>query len=267
MGHTKLGPIPKSKKWNVVVSEVLGEGSSIDGTLLSDDIENIASITLSAAEGGLNKALSDPGLIYSFYLLTQIALASRDHDWTNVLIQHGLFLDENCSIFDLTAEAQGAIDDYILANYTSTDISEIAQKSVGEAIFSLGAPKAFTLFGGTGENLRHAIRGLSTKKGFGELSQVFFGRFMAKFLNFYLSRVTASEVDSPRLPSADDISEFNESLESHCEQSAKIVRDFAAEWYSKTEYLEGIDLDNTSRFLAIAIKKLQSELARQRDVE
>jgi hypothetical protein len=42
------------------------------------------------------------------------------------------------------------------------------------------------------------------------------------------------------------------------------VHDFCGEWYSKTEFREGIDLDNTSRFMAVALKKLQDELKRQR---
>jgi hypothetical protein len=50
----------------------------------------------------------------------------------------------------------------------------------------------------------------------------------------------------------------------HCDQSARIVRDFCGEWYSKTEYQKGIDLGNASKFLAIAVKKLGKELAHQR---
>src|SRR5207253_2503432 len=119
------------------------------------------------------------------------------------------------------------------------------------------------LFGGSGTHVRVAIRSLSTKKGFGELGQRFFGRFVARFLNFYLSRVTAAGLGSPRLRDLGDVAEFNEALRTHCDQSARIVRDFCGEWYSKTAYTEGIDLGNASRFLAVAVKKLRSELAQQ----
>jgi hypothetical protein len=50
----------------------------------------------------------------------------------------------------------------------------------------------------------------------------------------------------------------------HCDQSARIVRDFCGEWYSKTEYQKGIDLNNTSRFLAVAFNKLRTELKQQK---
>jgi hypothetical protein len=119
------------------------------------------------------------------------------------------------------------------------------------------------MFGGTSADVRSAVRSLSTKKGFGQLGQRFFGRLVARFLNFYLSRVTASRLGSPRLRHLGDVAEFDDALRRHCDQSARIVRDFCGDWYSKTQYEKRIDLDTSSRFLAIAVKKLRSELEQQ----
>ena len=83
---------------------------------------------------------------------------------------------------------------------------------------------------------------------------------MTRFLNFYLSRVTAGQ-----LGGAENLSRFNEALATHCNQSARIVRDFCGEWYSKTEFQQGIDLENSSRFLAVALQKLKAELGQQRE--
>ena len=139
----------------------------------------------------------------------------------------------------------------------------MAQQSVGEALMSLADTRTANLFGGSNDEVRKAIRTLSTQKGFGELGQRLFGCFVARFLNFYLSRATATALGGPRLPDLADIAEFNEALRTHCDQSARIVRDFCGEWYSKTAYQEGIDLENASRFLAIAVRKLSSELEQQ----
>jgi hypothetical protein len=65
------------------------------------------------------------------------------------------------------------------------------------------------------------------------------------------------------LPELADIAEFNQALRAHCDQSARIVRDFCGEWYSKTAYQEGINPENASRFLAVAVRKLSSELEQQ----
>ena len=177
---------------------------------------------------------------------------------------HGIHLLEDSTVFDFTVEMQNAIDRYVGASRSgSTDLSEIAQQSAGEAIASLTGPRTTSLFASS-TGVRDAVRPLSTKKGFGQLGQLFFGSFIARFLNFYLSRVTAAAIGGSRLRDLGDVAEFNRSLRAHCDQSARIVRDFCGDWYSKTEYQKGINLENTSRFVAVALKKLRGELEQQR---
>jgi len=266
MGHTRLGNIPTGKKWKAVVAALAssGEPDTVTFGIFSEDVELVAQTTLEAAKTGLNRALDDEGLKYTFFVLTQLALASRETDWKVRLSQVGIDIPDETSPFALSAEIHKSIDDYLLSHGYSTDISEIAQQAAGEALTSLTAEEARSLFGTGERELQAAVRRLSTSRGFSDLGQRFFGRFMARFLNFYLSRATATHVGGNKFQSTSDISKFNSLLERHCEQTARIVRDFCGEWYSKTEYREGIDLDNTSRFMAVAVKKLQSELERQR---
>jgi hypothetical protein len=225
----------------------------------------IAAQTLKAARSTLARASYDPGVRYTFYLLTQVVLASRNPDWRSELDQHGIFLSGASSIFELTAAVQGAIDRYIsVTPIGATDLSEMAQQAAGEALTSLLAAQTSSLFGDAdSKDLKNALRNLSTKKGFGKLGQKFFARFVARFLNFHLSRATAAGLGAPRLQNLGYIGEFNEALTTHCEESARIVRDFCGDWYSKTEYEQGIDLANSARFLAIAVRKLKSQLQHQ----
>ncbi len=261
MGHTRLGTILKSRKWTAVVAELdrLESVTLPGGSGFPESIAVIAGRTLEAAEVGLNKAVNEQGLRYAFYLLSQLALSAREENWSRALQQIGIELSEDSSVFDLTIELQSAIDRHISTFSHPSDISEIAQRAVGDAISALAASEAVTLFGSGRDELQTAIRPLSTKKGFSELGQVFFARFISRFLNFYLSRLTAG-----KFVQVGDVSSFNRALQVHCEQSALVVRDFCGEWFSKTEYLEGIDLDNASRFVAVAVKKLQSGLKRQK---
>jgi hypothetical protein len=259
-----LGTVPKTRKWNELVEQFAG--ISVKGDITTAvTIGAIAAQTLDAAHKSLDNAPDDPGVRYAFYLMTQVAIASRTTDWEGALGKHGIRLTSDSTVFDLTAEIQDAIDRYVGRSRSgATDLSEIAQQSAGEAITSLTGPRTVSLFGGSSADVQNAVRSLSTKKGFGELGQRFFGRFVARFLNFYLSRVTAATLGGPRLQDLADVAEFNTSLRAHCDQSARIVRDFCGEWYSKTEYQKGIDLENTSRFLAVALNKLRSELRLQR---
>ena len=266
MGHQRLGDIPKSKKWTAVVAAVAGKDAGPGGPAnLSQAVAEIADLTLDAAEAGLQRAIDDPGLRYTFYLLTQIVLAAREPDWQQRMGNVGIHLSDDSTLFDFTAEVHDAIDRYMASHGPPTDVSEMAQQGAGQAIVELVGPNAKTLFGNGATELQDAIRKLSTKAGFSRLGQRFFGCFMGRFLNFYLSRVTAGQVGGPWLRQVGDLSQFNEALERHCNQSARIVHDFCGEWYSKTEFQHGIDLNNTSRFMAVALKKLQAELEKQRE--
>ena len=119
MGHQRLGAVPKSRKWDAVVGEV------VDGSgLASDDIAQIAARTLEAAGPALERAVDDPGLRYTFYLLTQIVLAARQDDWQAGLARAGITLTDNSSIFDLTTQLQLAIDGHVAEHAQPTDISE-----------------------------------------------------------------------------------------------------------------------------------------------
>jgi hypothetical protein len=265
MGHTRLGTVPKTRKWNEIVQQVAGSSLADDPVAVPASISSIAAQTLDAAQRGLEKAVGDTGVRYTFYLLTQIALASRTTDWDRALATLGIHLSDDSTVFDFTAQLQDAIDRYVGQSSTgATDLSEIAQQSAGEAITSLAGTRTVNMFGRGSADLQNAVRALSTKKGFADLGQRFFGRFVSRFLNFYLSRITAASLGGRRLHNLGDVAEFDDSLRNHCDQSARIVRDFCGEWYSKTEYQTGINLENTSRFLAVAMNKLQNELAEQR---
>ena len=263
MGHTRLGTIPKTLQWKEIVG--LFTGATLAGSMATPaSIADIAARALDATEEGLYRATADSGVRYTFFLITQVALASRTPDWEETLRRHGVHITPDSTVFDLASQLQDAIDRYVSRTPSgATDLSEMAQKSAGEAITSLALSRAGNLFRSE-TAVRDAVLPLSTRKGFGELGQRFFGSFVARFLNFYLSRVTAAKLGSPGLRDVVDVSDFNRSLRAHCNQSARIVRDFCAQWYSKTEYEKGINLQNTSGFLSVAFEKLRSELKQQK---
>jgi hypothetical protein len=264
VGHTRLGKLPKTQKWLDLIGRIAGSALTGGMSSAASYVEVIAAQTLDASRIGLDNAKRDSGVLYAFYLLTQVTIASRKPNWEETLALHGIRVASDSTVFDLTSEIQAAIDRHVSTSSSgSTDLSEMAQQSVGEALLSLAETRTANLFGGDSNEVRGAIRTLSTKKGFGELGQRFFGRFVARFLNFYLSRATAAALGGPRLPSLAEVAEFNEALRTHCDQSARIVRDFCGEWYSKTAYQEGINPENASRFLAVAVRKLSSELEQQ----
>jgi hypothetical protein len=63
LGHTRLGQIPKSRKWNSVVELVL---ESMDAGMLASNVDEIANQTLDAARGGLQRGTNDPAHYYRY---------------------------------------------------------------------------------------------------------------------------------------------------------------------------------------------------------
>ena len=286
MGHIRLGTIPTSLPWRRVVAAVIapgGEGtSSGGGHVLADrgvafdrphseaddkgavgSIATIAATTLEAARASLRHAKRDEGLRFTFYLLTQVALASRNDNWIEQLAAQGVTLRASDSIADLTAAFHSAVDERLEQPGARSDLADMAQRAAGHALCHLASQKADTLFGSSGEHLRYAVRPISSARGFGKLSQLFFGSFLTQFLNFYLSRITASQLGRGFIGQLSDITDFNTALRRHCDQTAGIITDFASEWYSKTEYKHGVDAKRAGGFVAVAIDKLQAELERQ----
>lgn len=263
MGHTRLGGIPKTRKWRAVVETMVGERRS--PTPLATSASFIANAAIDAADASLDKTQKEAALKAAFYLLTQITLSARSDDWHGYLHHLGIELPENASAVDLIAGAQKLLDENIERKRARSDIAEMVQQAFGETVTDEVSRRAVSLFGAGREELHAALRELSTKKGFSQLAQKFFGSFIYRYLNFYLSRVTASQLDTPQLQQLGDLSEFNRALRVHCDQSAAIIRDFSGDWYSKTEYEEGIDERNVSRFIVVALGKLRAELKTQKE--
>jgi hypothetical protein len=73
MGHSRLGWLPQTYRWQELVA-LVADGASADA---------IADATLDAAHAGLEQAVRDPGLRHVFLLLTQVALASREDNFAS----------------------------------------------------------------------------------------------------------------------------------------------------------------------------------------
>jgi len=253
MGHTRLGDLPKTKQWKQVV-EQLEKGAAT---------EAIASATLAAAERGFKQAAHDTGFKYTFYLLTQITLAARQANFSQELSRLGMDIPGRPVLFEILSAFTKHIDTYLDKKRARTDISEMGQLAAVETLTERCAERSKRLFGMTSEEVQESIRELSTSKNFAVLARDFFSRFTYRYLNYFLSREVSKHVGPSRnFANIDEHTAFNEALAVHCRQCAVIVQNFAGGWYSKTAYETGITQQDAEGFVAVALKKLASELKR-----
>jgi hypothetical protein len=252
MGHTRLGNLPKSRRWRQVVDLIENNQANL---------AQIASVTIDAAEGGLQRAAKDQGLIQTFWLLTQITLASRKQDFIESLRRAGLKVSDQPTIFDLLAAFADRVDSQTRHWGGRSDFSEIASLSAQETLSQLLATHSRSLFGTPTDELREALKSYSSPNQFGSLAHSFFSSFLCRYLKLFLSRELSNHVGpGRRFNNLAAHSEFNAALELHCRQISSIVQSFSGSWYSKTEFETGITPEKARDFVHVALKKLRSEL-------
>lgn len=250
MGHQIVHPIPKTRRWEEVVALVGGAGSA----------QAVASAALDAAERDLLQERVDPGLLHTFWLLTQLPDAARAADFVEALGGLGIEVSSRPSGTDLVAGFAEAVDDHLRRARARTDVGEMAQLAAIETLARVAGDAERGLFAPSTDDLQRGLGRLATEKQFGELSHQFFARFSQRFLEYYVSRALPLEVgEGRRFANLGEKQAFDKALQVHCEEAAVIVRQFAGEWWSKARYEHDLSTERTERFLAYAMEKLRRE--------
>jgi hypothetical protein len=256
MGHTRLGRIPTTRAWREVVGLF---ARSERGDEPAANVELLASSTMRAAAGAVRAARSDDGIAFIFFFLTQLALAGRKSSLSASLARLGINLPPAATSLDLTTEVHRVLDEHFFAKAKKSDFAEIAQLALGETLATFLRSRPRDLFASAPEQLKSDLRELGTQNGFGQVSRQFFANLMSRLLGFYLSKIVGPGPGQNLIKNVDDLVAFNAELRGHSYQRALIVHDFAAKWFSKTEFERGIDPRNAKRFVAYALQKIESE--------
>lgn len=267
MGHTRLGALPKTRQWKAVALEYANAGSDLDGSdpATSDfahEVARIADAAMVAASKAFELAKRDTLLGEALFLLTQVALASRRTDRDEALASLGIQLVGTPTPVALVAELNRLLDDARFADGQFSDVGEMAQAALSETLAEWFRSGTGDLFASPAEGFWKSLHGLGTQKAFGAVTRDFVGNLIARMLGFHLSRVVAPGDGQHLLRGTADASRFHGELRAHARERAFIVRDFAAGWFSKREFEQGIDRISTRRFAAHALKKVIDELHR-----
>jgi len=255
MGHTRLGDLPRTRKWGEVVGLLAcGAGTA-----------QVANATMNAAERGLNLAADDKAFVETFWLLTQLPLAARAKDlkgFIGALRQAGLQLSDEPGVMEVVGAFSDAIDARVSNNGGRTDLGEMAQMAASETIAKVLGERTQSLFGTQPQDVQKALAGLATNKQFSEFSRQFFARITTRCLNYFLSRaVTYHLGEGRRFATLAQQAEFSKALEVHCREASKIVEAFSGGWLSKTNFEKGgISRDDARGFAHVAMRKLVDEL-------
>jgi len=236
---------------------------------LGADVGEIAAFAADAAETALQAASKDSAFLHAFWLLTQIPLAARGPEFAQDLRRLGLKIRDRPGLMDVSAAISAAVDRHAREQRHRTDLGEMAQMAAVESLTALVGPNLPSLFEPNAGEVQREIGRFAGGDRFSKLAREFFARLTQRSLDYYLSRELSNHVGAGGR-FADDAarSQFDDALDRHCREAARIVEAFAGGWYGKNVYQSsGLTPEAIRRFAPVAFKKIRAELRKRRDAE
>ena len=255
MGHERAGVLPQSKQWREVVAQL---GSVVE----SDDVlVDVAAKTLDNVRGRFERIHRDPGVQAAFGFLLGL---STSHLRTQVAGKASppLQLSDNPSPLRLAAILDGWVQSYS----RSLEYAEIAKRAAADAIahWTRAQARQRDLFD-PDIDAERVWRSASTGAAFCEISRVFFGKFVERYLKYFLEREASAQ-----LPTIQERERFSQRLEEkidalshHAFETSEITQSFAAGWFNKHATAKKPSDEEIAGFLAFAFGKLRQELQRE----
>ena len=252
MGHTRLGDLPKTRKWQQVVGLIEGGAGTTQ----------VANATIRAAERGFKLAAEDKGVVETIWLLTKLPLAARSQDFAAALRNVGLDVSDSPGLMEVVGAFADAVDRRLANNNGRTDLGEMAQMAASETMWRVIGSRTQSLFGTTPEDVRNAFSRLATNRQFSIFARDFFSRLTYKCLDYFVSRAVSYHVgEGRRFRTLAQQGEFTKALETHSREASKIVEEFSGGWFSKTNWERGgISRPDAASFAHVAMQKLVAEL-------
>jgi hypothetical protein len=254
VGHIRLGRLPKTRPWRSVVGLL---------AIAPMDVGAVAEATAEAAEVRLRLLALDATLSYSFWLLTRVTWAARTPAFASSLIDLGLEPVETPSPLTLIAQLGERVRARAQEHPESGPFAELSLLALRRALSETVGQERLSLFGSTIEDLRQVLRPYSTAARFGTLAKRFFGDLLARTLRFFVDRELSNRVGGANsLQTIADSMEFTEALDLYARQTAVIMEQYGADWYSKYNWQDHGEIppEEARRFVAYALGKLRAEL-------
>ena len=256
MGHERVGALPRTQRWQEVVNGI-ADAASLDG-----DVSGLANATLENVRFRLLTIHQDTGFVASFQFLLGLALSASPEIRRSSLGELAIDLEANPSPLKLSS----FLNQYVADNRQSAEYAEIARKAAVDAI-SIWTEKQTRQLSFTGEYERasEVWRKASNGSGFCEVARLFFGKFVERYLNYFIGREASSHLtntdDRERL--ARRLGDHVDSVSHHAFETARITQSFSAGWFNRYTSDGMPSGEEISRFLSHSVGKLREELLRE----
>ncbi len=256
MGHVRLGKLPRTKKWREVVGLIA----------VGADVSQVADATLKAAEDAFEyvNINEDEGFNQAAWIMVQLGIAAKADDPIQHLKDQGIDLAGQTSMVGIQAAISDAMDSHMDKHGGQSDLGEIAQRALIEAVSDRVKPQLEgRLFGVTSNDVKGILAEFRKQKEFSQLSKQFFSGLSNHCMDYFLSQTLSSQIgEGQRFASMNEKAQFDQALTTHCREAAKIVEEYSGGWFSKHMYEENGDISRESvrGFASYGMKKMTAEL-------
>lgn len=254
MGHIRLGRVPKTKRWTGVFNVLSNDGL--------DTIE-LSKAVAGAAKDKYSKIQDNTAINYCFWLLVRISSASRTDNFIEELKHLKINTEDINSGLTFIQQLSTTVQNESIKRSSRSLFVEMAELSLKEVLSSNIVEESKSLFGTSIEDIQYACRKFSTRDRFGAIAREFFSQFMCRTINFITDKEISNYVGPDNsIQSQQQVLDFKIDLSRYCFESAKIIEEFAAGWFSKNNWESNNDITEkaTLPFTSYAITKIQMEL-------
>lgn len=252
MGHERIGFIPKTKQWQLIVEQLQN---------YNDDqaaVAKVAADTLDALRGLYDSLPYEPSLIASIRFLSTLCRYSNS---TDKLRSIGVEIGDDITMYSLLH----GINQYLSKESDSIEIGKIAKDSLMNAIITYQQTHETNQISFTGFEDKNLWNNIDSGAAFCEMTRSFVAEFTEQNLNYYLERIAASEIKdySSLISFKQNLEKQSKTITTHSQEISKIMQSFAAGWYNKYTKGKNPNDENIVNFLYVTFKKIKEEFRRE----
>ena len=251
MGHVRIGFLPHTKQWNAIVDQLRSYDNDEDTVAL------IADRTLDAVRKEYENLQYDESIIKAIEYLANIIVSSRKEDQLAFLRANGYQIENDLSLFELTACAQQLIQ----TQNGSLETNKLARDAAVQAImifYQEHSDNQLSLFG----NDNNPFKSKGSGREFCELARHFFAALTDRQIRYYIDRTASSIIGDygKYVQFSDTLTEHSREITNHAFEISKIMQSFAAGWFNKHALDNAPSDASVTDFLKMSFGKVREEL-------
>jgi hypothetical protein len=227
------------------------------------DPARLAGATVVAATQQLEELKNSQSINYCFWILVRIATAARSKDFSQELKRIGIDSDKVTSGLSFVQQVAKTVSLNTYQRNDSTIFTAMAELSLRQILTSNIAAQSPSLFESSQDDVRRACQAISSKQAFSRVARQFYANFLSRIIGYLTEKEISNYIGPDKaLASPAHALDLQNAINTYCFESAKLVEDFAAGWFSKNNWETNHNITEaiTSRFTSYALEKIRMEL-------